>query len=231
MKKTLLIIISVIFVLSLCACEKKENTVSYDSIHDIQTQQPAVNEPQNEPQAEPESEVQPEKKGVYEGILTEYYGFGKLAAADFELKYGKADETSSGERTTTVVQGVNRFEFNSKGLYYAGISDEAFKGPGGIHCGMTLDETARIFLSDYAASFDSENDEFQSLFGESYYDEYMGMTLIKPYCVFYPLGVEDATENGAYILEYCVSSDYGTEVIKMYFSANKILTAYSMQLE
>lgn len=223
MKNTLLIIISVILALSLCGCGKEENAVSYDTVQSTVTQQPQTTVEEEQPKPE-------QKTGVYKGILTEYYGFGQLAPSDFELKYGKADSIDAGERTTAVTQGSDRFEFNSEGLYYASISSRTFKGPAGINCGMTLKETIRAFLPDYADSFDFGSDEFQSIFGDSYFDEYIGITLVHPYCVFFRLGIEDATEDGAYILKYSVSSDYGTEEITMYFSIDKVLTAYSMQL-
>ncbi len=221
MKNTLLIIIALILVLGLCACGKQQNAVSYDVTPNTQSQQTTVT------QSQPDTK---EPKGVYKGILTEYYDFGQLAPSDFELKYGKADSINAGGRTTEAVQGSDRFEFNSKGLYYASISSSTFKGPGGIKCGMTLEETIRTFLPDHAESFNFGSDEFQSIFGQSYYDDYMGVTLVSPYCVYYRLGVEDATEDGTYILRYSVSSDYGTEEITMYFSIDKILSAYSMQL-
>ncbi len=224
MKKTILFVCALIIAILLCACEKQESSISYETEYDFPTHQTtASTEKEEQPEEEKETKF-------YSGMLTEKYGFGKLALADFDNMYGKSDRTDKGERVSTVYQGKDSFQFNNKGLFYASISSESFAGPADIRCGMSLKETVERLFPDYAASFDPNSDEFQSLYGESYFDEFLGMTLVSPYCVFYKLDVENATQDGAYAVEYSAKSKYGTEEITLFYSTDKILTAYSMQL-
>ncbi len=227
MKNKIYAAIAILIMLFFSACGKQESVTDY---YDAPQETPALQETEKTDEANiTQQPEQIQKAGIYKGILTEYYGFGRMKAADFEKKYG-ADNVIDGERTTVIILNKDRFEFNGNGLFYAGIESDTFTGPAGIHCGMTLNKAVETLLPEYSASFDYENDEFQSIFGQSYYDEYLGINLISPYCVFYRLGVEDATEEGAYVLKYSVKSDYGTEEINLFFSTEKILTAYSMQL-
>lgn len=217
MKKALLTIMALLVFCSGCGKEEKPQSNTQSIVTSIQTQPT-------------ESEPVEQKTGCYPGILTERFGFGSLAADDFESMYGAPDKINVGERITTVTQGNDRFEFNSKGLSYAGISSEIFKGPADIRCGMTLEQTVEKLLPDYAETFDYSSESFQSVYGKSTYDEYLGMNLVVPYCVFYRLSMENATPDGTYVMEIANKTEKGTEEITLYFSTEKILTVYSMQL-